>query len=80
MNNSVISCANVVKIFTEGKFHVEVLNNVTLAVQEGEMLAVIGPSGCGKSTLLHLLGGLDKPTSGSIQICVQEITTLSEKR
>jgi len=84
MNNVVLSpvimsCTNLSKTFNEGKFHVEVLNNVNLAIHEREMVAIIGPSGCGKSTLLHLLGGLDKPTCGTVNICGTEITSLNEK-
>jgi lipoprotein-releasing system ATP-binding protein len=67
------------KIYTEGKFRVEVLNNVSLEVKEGEMLAIVGPSGSGKSTLLHVLGGLDDPTSGRVEINGVDIHQLSEK-
>jgi lipoprotein-releasing system ATP-binding protein len=67
------------KVYAEGEFMVEVLNNVSLEVKEGEMLAIVGPSGSGKSTLLHILGGLDDPTSGRVEINGVDIHRLSEK-
>ena len=78
-NACIISCVNLAKKYSDGRLHVDVLSNVNFAVHAGEMVAIIGPSGCGKSTLLHLLGGLDKPSSGSVTICGTEITALSEK-
>jgi lipoprotein-releasing system ATP-binding protein len=80
VKSTVISCVNLAKTFSEGKkLQVEVLRDVSFSINSGEMVAIIGQSGCGKSTLLHLLGGLDKPSSGSINICGTEITKLSEK-
>jgi ABC-type lipoprotein export system ATPase subunit len=55
---------------------VRALRGVSLAVRSGESLAVVGPSGCGKSTLLNLLGSLDRPTSGSLTVGGQSLTTL----
>src|SRR5690606_18878387 len=55
-----------------------VLDHVDLAIHPGETLALVGPSGCGKTTLLHLLGLLDRPTSGSIQILGNEAARLSD--
>lgn len=74
----VLECRNLQKNYVDGELYVEVLKNVDLQLQRGEMLAIIGPSGCGKSTLLHLLGSLDQPTAGSICICGQDISKLSE--
>jgi len=54
-----------------------VFDQLTLSVRQGEMLAVVGPSGIGKSTLLHLLGGLDRPDRGSINIAGRELTTMT---
>jgi len=75
----VILATSLTKIFAEEKFKVEVLNNVNVEVKAGEMLAIVGPSGSGKSTLLHILGGLDNPTSGTVEIDGVDIHKLSEK-
>lgn len=58
--------------------HVPVLRSLSLALAEGQAMAVAGPSGCGKSTLLNLIGALDKPTGGQIRFMGQELTTLDE--
>lgn len=79
LQHPVINCHELCKTFNEGELHVEVLRKVNFQVLAGEMVSVIGPSGSGKSTLLHLLGGLDKPSSGSIKICGQEMASISER-
>jgi putative ABC transport system ATP-binding protein len=58
---------------------VHALRGVSLEVQSGEYLAVVGPSGCGKSTLLQLVGGIDTPTSGAVEILNTSLTTLSDR-
>jgi lipoprotein-releasing system ATP-binding protein len=60
--------------------NIRVLTDLDLTVAAGETAAIIGPSGCGKSTLLNLLGALDRPTSGTIKIGDQDISTLSEEQ
>lgn len=75
----VLMCAALAKTFNEGSLYVEVLHDVNLVVNTGEMVAIVGPSGSGKSTLLHLLGGLDKPSSGLVKVGGIDITKLSEQ-
>jgi lipoprotein-releasing system ATP-binding protein len=79
MSNTILEATNLSKTFADGKLYVEVLRNINLAINRGEMVAVVGTSGEGKSTLLHLLGALDAPTEGYVQICGQNITNLTPK-
>ena len=65
------------KTYRNAEVPVGVFDDLTIGVERGEMLAVVGPSGIGKSTLLHLLGGLDRPDSGSINVAGRELTTMS---
>jgi len=66
--NSFLRATNLTKIYSGRAEEVAVFHNLNLEVAPGQMIAIIGASGAGKSTLLHLLGGLDRPTSGSIKI------------
>ncbi|MGH8280718.1 MAG: ATP-binding cassette domain-containing protein, partial [Gammaproteobacteria bacterium] len=75
---AVIRCENLVKHFKETGSVVEVLNGINLSVTAGQRVAIVGASGSGKSTLLHLLGGLDLPTSGEVQVAGEVINRLSD--
>ncbi|CZG27215.1 TPA: lipoprotein-releasing ABC transporter ATP-binding protein LolD [Legionella pneumophila] len=68
MNDIILTSQKLYKSYHDGTSTVEVLKGVDLAITKGDRIAIIGPSGSGKSTLLHLLGGLDKPTSGAITL------------
>jgi lipoprotein-releasing system ATP-binding protein len=75
----VLECMDLCKTFTEGGgSKLEILRNVNLTVRASEKIAIVGASGSGKSTLLHLLGGLDKPTSGQVLIEDKDVNQLSE--
>ena len=78
MNKStVLEAQHISRRFTEGSLNVSVLQDVNLSVAAGETLAIVGASGSGKSTLLHILGGLDLPTSGSVNLLCQTLGGLS---
>lgn len=66
MNNLILQCHNLSKRYTQGIIDVEVLKGVNLSIEVGELVAIMGASGSGKSTLLHLLGGLEKASSGEV--------------
>ena len=70
---------NLSKSYGKGEAKVDALKNINLSIKKGEFIAIVGPSGSGKSTLLHLLGGVDKPTSGYVFINDINIYDLKEK-
>ena len=76
-NPQVLIATALTKRFDEGALNVSVLQGVDLQVARGETLAIVGTSGSGKSTLLHLLGGLDTPTSGTVQLMGQDLSRMN---
>ena len=77
MSNELVVLQDVSRTYQKGKERVEVLHKLDLTIEEGDFLALMGPSGSGKTTLLNLLGGLDKPTSGSVVIGGEPLHTMS---
>ena len=77
---TILKADNLEKVYRIGKVDVPALRGVSLAVQEGEFVAVMGPSGCGKSTMLHLLGGLLTPTKGRILVDGENLTAVSDAK
>lgn len=78
-DKAVLSCRNLGKSYDEGPESVQVLSGLNLELQAGERVAIIGSSGSGKSTLLNLLGGLDRPTQGSVWLAGEELSALGER-
>jgi putative ABC transport system ATP-binding protein len=78
-NGSLVQVKGVDKVFHRGSEDIHVLLNLDLDVPKGEFLALMGPSGSGKSTLLNLIGGLDRPSSGSVEIGGEKIDAMSER-
>ncbi len=75
----VLEARNVTRAFRQGPIDIEVLKGVNVSVRSGERLAIIGASGSGKTTLLQILGGLDRPTTGTVSVAGQDIHSLDEK-
>lgn len=73
-----INCQNITKIYKTGETSLTVLKDVSFEIKQGEFVAIIGPSGSGKSTLMHILGALDKPTSGKYFLNNKDISELSD--
>jgi ABC-type lipoprotein export system ATPase subunit len=80
MRMGTIAATGLVKAFGEGRAARRVLDGADLTVQAGEVVAVLGRSGSGKSTLLHLIGGLDRPDAGRIEVAGESVTGASEAR
>lgn len=77
-NNAVVRVNEVKKIYRMGAVEVQALKGISLTVSKGEFLSIMGPSGCGKSTLMHILGCLDKPTSGHVLLDGVNIDELND--
>ena len=80
LGESLIHARNLDKVYRRGSEEIHVLHGLNLDVSRGEFVAFMGPSGSGKTTLLNLLGGLDVPTSGTVTVAGDEITSLSRRR
>jgi len=78
MSKVVLEAQNIQKHFTDGKSTIEVIKGLSIKVHAGEFVSIVGASGSGKSTLLHILGGLDRPTSGSVLLNDQRFDHLNE--
>ncbi len=79
MSDFVIRAEKIAKTYQEGKLRTEVLREVSLDVKRGETVAIVGASGTGKSTLLHILGGLDAPTAGEVEVEGKTMSRLSDR-
>lgn len=78
--SALIQLKNISKSYQRDEIEIPVLNNITMDVPEGEFLALMGPSGSGKTTLLNLIGGIDKPSAGSVVIDGEEISSYGESK
>lgn len=79
MSETVLRASGIAKTYADGGLRTEVLSGIDLAVAAGETLAIVGASGAGKSTLLHILGGLDLPTAGTVEVLGKSMAKLSDR-
>lgn len=80
MSDAVIRATSLTRTFVQGRTELNILKGVDLVIRPGEQVAILGASGVGKSTLLHLLGGLDKPTSGIVEVAGEDMARADESR
>ncbi|QGJ69153.1 ABC-type antimicrobial peptide transport system ATPase component [Planctomycetales bacterium 10988] len=78
--NVLVKLADVERTYKMGEVSVPVLKKVNLEVSEGEFLVIVGPSGSGKTTMLNLIGGLDQPNAGSVEIAGEELSSLGKRK
>ena len=76
----ILKVQNLTKVYGKGENKVVALDNVSLSVEKGEFVAIVGASGSGKSTLLHLIGGVDKPTSGKVFLAGEDIYNFNDEK
>jgi len=76
----ILKVENLTKIYGKGQTKVIALDNVSFSVEKGEFVAIVGTSGSGKSTLLHLIGGVDRPTSGKVFIDGKDIFNFNDDK
>ena len=76
----ILEIRNLCKVYGKGETEVHALKNVSFDIEQGEFVAIVGPSGSGKSTLMHILGGVDVPTSGTVNISGTDISGLDETK
>ncbi len=76
--NYAIKVQNMSKSYNSGIFKVDILKDINLTIKQGEFVSVMGPSGSGKSTLLYIMGGLDKPTEGNVEINGKELFKMND--
>lgn len=74
----ILKIENLTKVYGKGENEVKAVDNISFSVEKGEFLAIIGPSGSGKSTLLHIIGGVDRPTSGKVWMNGQDVYAQNE--
>ncbi|HEY9175761.1 MAG TPA: ATP-binding cassette domain-containing protein, partial [Verrucomicrobiae bacterium] len=79
-NGPLVDLDGIEKVFHRGSEDIHVLSDLHLKVMQGEFLALMGPSGSGKSTLLNLIGGLDRPTKGSVSVGGDRVNELSDRK
>ncbi|MGV6846422.1 MAG: ABC transporter ATP-binding protein [Lutibacter sp.] len=77
---SVIKISNLTKVYNKTQVPVHAVNGINLSFEEGEFVAIVGPSGCGKTTFMNMMGGLEEPTSGSVEINETNISALTSNQ